>query len=155
MKLPAFSWHYRLAFCLMLGTQELLFISSAQAQNIVSAADNTGTSILVNGNQFDISGGSLSSDGANLFHSFQQFNLDSNQIANFLSNPNIANILSRVTGGDPSIINGLIQVSGGNSNLYLMNPAGIIFGSGSLLNVPADFIATTATGIGFNNGAWF
>ncbi|MDY7013379.1 MAG: CHAT domain-containing protein, partial [Cyanobacteriota bacterium] len=96
-----------------------------------------------------------SGDGANLFHSFQQFNLDSGQIANFLSSPNIANILSRVTGGDPSIINGLIQVSGGNSNLYLMNPAGLIFGSGATLNVPADFMATTATGIGFENGTWF
>jgi hypothetical protein len=57
-------------------------------------------------------------------------------------------------GGDPSVINGLIQVTGGQSNLFLMNPAGIIFGSNASLNVPASFTATTATGIGFGNN-WF
>jgi filamentous hemagglutinin family protein len=92
---------------------------------------------------------------ANLFHSFTRFGLDSNQIANFLSKPQIQNILGRVTGGDASIINGLIQVTGGNSNLYLMNPAGIIFGSNASLNVPASFTATTATGIGFGGNHWF
>lgn len=124
------------------------------AQPIVPAADGTDTVVIPNGNQLDITGGSLSGDGANLFHSFSQFGLDANQTANFLSNPNIQNILGRVTGGNPSIINGLIQVTGGNSNLYLMNPAGIVFGSGASLNVPADFTATTANGIGFGKN-WF
>ncbi len=84
-------------------------------------------------------------------------NLDSiaGQVANFLSNPEIQNILGRITGGDASIINGLIQLTGGNSNLYLMNPAGILFGPNAQLNVPADFFATTATGIGFSEGNWF
>ncbi|MEQ8753749.1 MAG: CHAT domain-containing protein [Coleofasciculus sp. G1-WW12-02] len=125
------------------------------AQPIIPAADGTGTIITPDGNRIDISGGSLSADGANLFHSFQQFGLDTNQIANFLANPNLNNILGRVVGGDASVINGLIQVTGGNPNLYLMNPAGMIFGADARLNVPADFIATTATGIGFGNGNWF
>ncbi|MBD2014720.1 filamentous hemagglutinin N-terminal domain-containing protein [Microcoleus sp. FACHB-53] len=107
-----------------------------------------------NPNQFNITGGQLSGDNQNLFHSFGQFGLNSGQIANFLSNPNIRNILGRVMGGEPSIINGLIQVTGGQSNLFLMNPAGIVFGSGASLNVPASFTATTATGIGFGNN-WF
>ncbi len=107
-----------------------------------------------NPNQFNITGGQLSGDNQNLFHSFQQFGLNSGQIANFLSNPNIRNILGRVMGGEPSIINGLIQVTGGQSNLYLMNPAGIVFGSGASLNVPASFTATTATSIGFGAN-WF
>lgn len=122
----------------------------AQAQPITPANDGTGTIVNQNGNNFNITGGTLSSDGANLFHSFQQFGLDSGQIANFLSSPQIQNILSRVTGGSPSLINGLIQVIGGNSNLYLMNPSGIVFGGNASLNVPAAFTATTATGIGFN-----
>jgi filamentous hemagglutinin family protein len=107
-----------------------------------------------NPNQFNITGGQLSGDNQNLFHSFGQFGLNSGQIANFLSNPNIRNILGRVMGGEPSVINGLIQVTGGQSNLYLMNPAGIVFGSGASLNVPASFTATTATSIGFGNN-WF
>jgi filamentous hemagglutinin family protein len=118
------------------------------------ATDGTGTTVTPVGNRFNISGGTSSADGANLFHSFSQFGLDQNQIANFLSQPNIQNILGRVTGGNASIINGLIQVTGGNSNLYLINPAGIIFGTSASLNVPADFTATTATSIGFGNN-WF
>ncbi|MCT7983775.1 CHAT domain-containing protein [Laspinema sp. A4] len=126
-----------------------------QAQPITPAADDTGTIVNPEGQQFNIEGGQLSKDGANLFHSFEQFGLDPGQVANFLSNPDIQNILGRITGGDASIINGLIQLSGGNSNLYLMNPAGILFGPNAQLNVPADFFATTATGIGFSQGNWF
>ncbi len=128
---------------------------SAQGQSIIPAADGTGTLVTPNGNQFQIYGGSLSADGMNLFHSFEQFGLESGQIANFLSSPEIQNILGRVVSGDPSIINGLIEVTGGNSNLYLLNPAGIIFGQDASLNVPADFLATTATGIGFGGDSWF
>ncbi|HEY9833033.1 MAG TPA: CHAT domain-containing protein [Stenomitos sp.] len=125
--------------------------SPCAAQPIVPAADGTGTLVNANSNLINISGGSLNQNQTNLFHSFSQFGLNQNQIANFLSNPSIQNILARVVGGDASIINGLIQVSGGNSNLYLINPAGIIFGAGSSLNVPASFMATTATGVGFGD----
>jgi len=126
----------------------------AQAQPITPAADGTGTIVTPDGNRYNISGGTLSGDGANLFHSLDQFGLDAGQIANFLSNPQIQNILGRVVGSQPSIINGLIEVTGGNSNLYLMNPAGMIFGTNARLDVPAAFTATTANGIGFNGG-WF
>ncbi|MBZ8181783.1 CHAT domain-containing protein [Oscillatoria salina] len=130
----------------------LVNTSLAQAQSIIPASDGTGTIVTPDGSRFNIDGGSLSQDGANLFHSFVQFGLDKNQIATFLSDPQIRNILGRVVGGDPSIINGLIEVTGGNSHLYLMNPAGIIFGANATLNVPASFTATTATGIGFDGG---
>jgi filamentous hemagglutinin family protein len=121
---------------------------SVQAQSITPAQDGTGTITTPNGNQIDITGGTLSGDNSNLFHSFSQFGLSAEQTANFVSNPNINNILGRVTGGNASVINGLIQVTGGNSNLYLVNPAGIIFGGNAQLNVPASFTATTATGVG-------
>ncbi|MGQ4645929.1 CHAT domain-containing protein [Lyngbya aestuarii] len=121
----------------------------------IPAVDGTGTIVTPDGNQFSIQGGTVSGDGANLFHSFEQFGLDAGQIANFLSNPEILNILGRVVGGQASVIDGLIQVSGGNSNLFLMNPSGIIFGPNASLNVPAAFTATTATGIGFDQDNWF
>ncbi|MDP8966318.1 MAG: filamentous hemagglutinin N-terminal domain-containing protein, partial [Cyanobacteriota bacterium] len=138
-----------------LGLLSAIALQPLHAQPITPANDGTGTVVTPNGNRFDIQDGSLSPDGANLFHSFQQFGLDSAQIANFLSHPSIRNILGRVVGGDPSLINGLIQVTGGNSNLFLMNPAGIIFGKDASLNVPASFTATTATGIGFGGNNWF
>ncbi|WP_293214387.1 MULTISPECIES: CHAT domain-containing protein [unclassified Microcoleus] len=134
-----------LSFCLFLGE------TAAFGQSVIPANDGTGTTIVPQGNRIDISGGQLSGDGVNLFQSFQRFGLNKNQTANFISNPNIQNILGRVVGGEPSIINGSIQVSGGNSNLFLINPAGIIFGSNSQLNVPASFTATTANSMGFGN----
>ncbi|WP_181357316.1 CHAT domain-containing protein [Stenomitos frigidus] len=124
------------------------------AQAIVPAADGTGTQVKLDGNRFNINGGTLSGDRANLFHSFQRLGLNADQIANFMSNSNIRNILGRVVGGDPSVINGLVQVTGGNSNLYLMNPAGIVFGANARLDVPGSFTATTANGIKLGD-RWF
>ncbi|MGL4498905.1 MAG: filamentous hemagglutinin N-terminal domain-containing protein, partial [Planktothrix sp.] len=134
--------------------------SLVKAQSVIPANDHTGTfvtPVTVPGSspiQINITGGKVSGDGANLFHSFQQFNVPQNQIINFISTPNIQNILGRINGGSPSFIDGLIQVTGGNSNLFLMNPAGMIFGSHARLDVPASFLATTADGIGFNS-SWF
>jgi len=125
-----------------------------QAQSIIPAQDGTATVVKQNGQQFNITGGTISGDNTNLFHSFQQFNLNAGQIANFLVSPNIKNILGRVVGQDASVINGLIKLTGGNANLFLLNPAGIVFGPNAQLNVPGSFTATTATGIGFGNN-WF
>ncbi|MGD2180221.1 DUF4347 domain-containing protein [Lusitaniella coriacea] len=122
----------------------------ALSQTITPNPDGTGTLVNYNGNTYTITGGTQA--GANLFHSFAELGLSPNQIANFLSTPNIQNILGRVTGGNPSIIQGLITVTGGNSNLFLMNPAGFVFGQGATLNVPGDFTITTADAIGFNGG---
>ncbi|MGB3693322.1 MAG: CHAT domain-containing protein [Spirulinaceae cyanobacterium] len=136
-------------------TGNLYSQKAVQAQVIIPANDGTGTIVTPEGNRLDISGGTLTPDGANLFHSWQQFGLNAGQVANFISNPEISNILGRVVGGNPSVIDGLIQISGGNSNLFLLNPAGIVFLNNAQLNVPGDFTATTATGIGFGNNNWF
>ncbi|MEG4808815.1 filamentous hemagglutinin N-terminal domain-containing protein, partial [Microcoleus sp. F8-D3] len=129
----------------------ILSTAAVKAQPIVPAPDRTGTTVTPDkGDRLNITGGQTSKNGANLFHSFQQFGLSEGQIANFISNPAIRNILGRVVGGNPSMINGLIQVSGGNSNLFLINPSGIIFGPNASLNLPAAFTATTATNIGFD-----
>jgi filamentous hemagglutinin family protein len=111
-----------------------------------------GTQVNRDGNTFNIHGGTQA--GRNLFHSFYQFGLNQGQIANFWSNPAIANILARVNGGSASYINGLIQVLGGRSNLFLMNPSGIVFGPNASLNVPAVFTATTADRILFPGGSF-
>lgn len=151
MIFPAKNLYQLLSACSILITTGI----SVSAQSITPNNDGTGTVVNTNGQTTEITGGSLSGDGQNLFHSFGQFGLSAEEIANFRSDPDIQNILSRINGGDPSIINGLIQVLEGNSNLLLMNPAGIIFGAEAQLNIPADFTATTATGIGFGNNLWF
>ncbi|MDY7008912.1 MAG: CHAT domain-containing protein [Cyanobacteriota bacterium] len=141
---------------LLISLVAIVLTTKTKAESITPANDGTNTTINQNGNQFNIQGGTRSRDGANLFHSFDQFNLNSGQTANFLTTPDTRNILGRVTGGNASIINGLIQVIGGNSNLLLMNPVGVIFGQNASLNIPASFSVTTATDIGFNNNnSWF
>ncbi len=126
---------------------------AASALPIIPASDGTGTLVTPQGNSFVITGGTIA--GTNQFHSFQSFGLGAGQSTNFITNVSIHNILARVNGGSPSIVNGLLQVSGSNANLYLLNPAGIVFGSGASLNVPASFTATTANAIGFANNSWF
>lgn len=130
--------------------------TSAKAQFIKATPNDAGTVVNPSGNTFNIEGGIKA--GENLFHSFEKFGLNEGQIANFLSNGNIRNILGRVTGGDASVINGLIQVTVKNGypnpNLYLMNPAGIVFGPNAKLDLPGAFIGTTANGIRIDN-QWF
>jgi filamentous hemagglutinin family protein len=121
------------------------------AQSITPAVDDTNTQVTEQGQRTHISGGTLSQDGANLFHSFEEFGVNAGEVANFLSNEQIRNIISRVVGGDASYINGLLQVSGGNSNLFLLNPAGILFGANARLDLSGSFTATTASSIGFGD----
>ncbi|NJO59758.1 MAG: CHAT domain-containing protein [Richelia sp. RM2_1_2] len=103
--------------------------------------------------RIDITGGQPS--GNNLFHSFTKFNVTAGETANFvLPELNINNVINRVIGGNESVINGDIRVDGNSVNFYLMNPAGIIFGSNANLDVNGTFTATTANGISFGSD-WF
>ena len=89
-------WGWWLGILLLLGGGRV------QANPIVPANDGVGTVVNRVGNQFDITGGTRA--GANLFHSLLKFGLSEQQIAHFLSQPSIRNILTRVTGGETSVI---------------------------------------------------
>lgn len=93
--------------------------------------------------------------GANLFHSFQEFNIANGRSAFFSNAPGIENILSRVTGNNPSNILGTLGVSTGNANLFLINPNGIIFGQNAQLSLNGSFVATTANAIQFGDQGLF
>jgi filamentous hemagglutinin family protein len=109
--------------------------------------------------QYDITGGTRPSGGANLFHSFGDFNIPNNNIANFLNEtPNVgtSNILGRVTGANVSNIFGTIQTTGfGNANLFLMNPAGFLFGPNATVNVGGMVAFTTADYLRLADGVRF
>ena len=126
----------------------LIPATSAIAQ-VVSADDGTNTTVTAVGNQFDITGGQQSADSTNVFQSFEQFNLGAGQTANFVTAADVQNVVGKVNGDYASIINGTLQVSGSDANLYLMNPSGILLGPDAQLNLPSSFTATTATGLGF------
>nr|WP_235927003.1 filamentous hemagglutinin N-terminal domain-containing protein [Gloeocapsopsis dulcis] len=99
----------------------------------------------------EITGGTQA--GENLFHSFSQFNIDANQQVTF-NNPGVTNIITRVTGGNPSNIFGALDVSG-DANFFLINPQGIIFGPTAFVNISGSFVATTANAIQFENQGSF
>ncbi len=122
----------------------------AQAQ-FIQTDGSTPTTPNVCSASCDITGGTLA--GSSLFHSFSQFNVDPGLTVRFLD-PGVANILSRVTGTNPSNILGTLGVVG-NANLFLMNPNGIIFGTNAQLNLNGSFVATTANGIGFGTQGFF
>jgi filamentous hemagglutinin family protein len=99
-----------------------------------------------------IDGGAIR--GTNLFHSFQEFSIGAGQGAYFANPAGIENILSRVTGTNPSNIQGTLGVLG-NANLFLFNPRGIVFGRNAKLDVGGSFVASTASAVVFADGSFF
>ena len=92
--------------------------------------------------------------GSNLFHSFAEFNVGELQRVYFANPTGIENILSRVTGNNPSDIMGTLGVDGA-ANLFLINPNGIVFGSNAQLDITGSFLASTANSLIWNNGFEF
>jgi filamentous hemagglutinin family protein len=131
----------------------------ASVSHAVVTSSGLGTQVNVVGTDYNITGGARPNNGTTLFHSFGDFSLGTPESANFLNDsPGLAtaNILSRVTGGNPSNIFGTIDTSGfPGANLFLMNPAGILFGPTAQLNVAGSFHATTADYIGLADGTHF
>ncbi|MDJ0532066.1 MAG: filamentous hemagglutinin N-terminal domain-containing protein [Xenococcaceae cyanobacterium MO_207.B15] len=117
----------------------------------------TNTSLTPTDNGIRIDGGDQRSCclghrvGYNLFHSFREFSVINGTEAFFNNGSDIVNIFSRVTGGDVSRIDGLIRANG-KANLYLINPAGIIFGENASLNIGGSFLGSTANSIVFPEG---
>ncbi|MGL5872299.1 MAG: filamentous hemagglutinin N-terminal domain-containing protein [Xenococcaceae cyanobacterium] len=129
----------------------LLASMPAFAQEVPITADGTtDTNITTpDGSNFDLDGGDRA--GGNLFHSFGDFSVPNGGSANFLNPTDIENIISRVTGGKISTIEGLIRANG-SANLFLINPAGIVFGQNASLNIGGSFLGSTADSLVFPDG---
>ena len=123
------------------------YTSSIQAQ--VTSDSTVNTQVNQNGNVAEITGGQA--EGGNLFHSFQDFSIPTGNEAFFNNANNISNIFSRVTGGNISNIDGIIRANG-SASLFLINPAGIIFGENARLDIGGSFYGTSATSVLFEDG---
>lgn len=102
--------------------------------------------------QYDITGGTRA--GANLFHSFGNFDVPHNTIANFHNESMYPteNILGRVTGNSVSDIFGTIKTTEfGLANLFLMNPAGFLFGPNASLHIGGTVAFTSAEYLRLSN----
>ncbi|MBE9066108.1 filamentous hemagglutinin N-terminal domain-containing protein [Leptolyngbya cf. ectocarpi LEGE 11479] len=116
------------------------------------------TTVIQQSNQIDILGGQSSSGAApNVVHQFQEFNLGAADAANFVVNPDVANVISLIDALQPSTIDGLLKLTSSDpnvasaANLFLVNPAGIVFGENMSLNLPTGLTATTASGLLFED----
>jgi filamentous hemagglutinin family protein len=130
--------------------------SQAQAQvtadGTLGTNVNGSTSLPCNGGTCTITGGTRA--GTNLFHSFEQFSVATSGEAHFDNAGSIQNIISRVTGGSVSNIDGQLKANG-TANLFLLNPNGIMFGNQASLDIGGSFVATTASAIKFADGTEF
>ena len=122
----------------------LCLVAMGLCANAQVVVDNSfGSAGALSGPNFKIPDTLGKAVGDNLFHSFTEFSLQTGQSATFTGPDSIQNILGRVTGGEVSEIDGLIQSEIADANLYLLNPNGFLFGKNAKVDVDGAFTLST------------
>ncbi len=125
------------------------------AQAEITTDGTVGPAQTLNGPAFVITENLGSRMGDNLFHSFARFDINTGEQATFTGSSTIKNVISRVTGGQASQIDGVLQSSIGQADVYFLNPAGVMFGANAQIDVPGGFYVSTADQLKFADGAVF
>lgn len=109
---------------------------------------NLGTTVQSNNGDYTVGGGAFA--GSNNFHSFYEFSVSSGERAIFQPN-GASNIIARVTGPSASTINGEIRAieSGINKSFWLLNPNGVVVGSGAQFTLTGTVALGAADNIAF------
>src|SRR3990172_5078154 len=96
--------------------------------------------------------------GSNLFHSFARFGIGMGETATFTgpdpidAPQSVSNVISRVTGGSESQIDGKLRSTIPGADVWLLNPSGVVFGEGAELDVKGSFHGGTGDYVGFGEG---
>ena len=142
-------------------------VTSVQATNTHIQTDNslsgvTGLNVIATGSNhlYTLSEVNGQASGGNLFFSFSHFNIGNSDIAWFnLNKPDLANVISRITGGSESVIDGQLKMtniaSGNAPSFFFINPAGITFGASASVDVPGSFYVSTASNLNFSDDAQY
>lgn len=118
----------------------------------VAPDGSLGTEVNTNDSVTEIIGGTELD--SNLFHSFQEFSVETGSTVFFNNGVEIDNIIGRVTGNSISNLDGLIRANG-DANLILINPNGITLGSNVRLDIGGSFLGSTAESVVFQDGTVF
>ena len=127
----------------------------AHAAAILDGTMQQGTAGILLSGDFEIKAEYGKTAGGNLFHSFSEFNIDQGESAVFTGPATVQNIISRVTGGNVSTIDGTLRSTISNANLYFFNPSGVIFGANAKLDLKGSFYVATADYLIMENGDTF
>ena len=123
----------------------LLGLFLAQASHADITTDGSlGPALSLPGPDFQVTADLGQQTGSNLFHSFSSFNINLGESATFSGPNTVNNIISRVTGGSASNIDGLLRSTIPGADMYLLNPHGVIFGDDASLNIGGSFYTSTA-----------
>ncbi len=132
----------RRAFTIVTALFMLLFPSGLPAQVILDGT--LGAAGPLAGPHYAVTGNLGRQVGGNLFHSFSSFSIYRNESATFSGPSSVQNIISRVTGGNASYIDGLLRSTIPGANLFFINPGGVMFGPHASLDVSGSFHVSTA-----------
>ena len=131
------------------------FFLSLSAHGQIATDGTVGAAVSLSGPVFTIPNTLGTQTGSNLFHSFQTLNVLTGESATFTGPAGIDNVISRVTGGQESQINGLLRSTVPDADFWFLNPAGVMFGQGAEVDVPASLFISTGDEVRFDNGAVF
>ncbi|MFH0726597.1 MAG: filamentous hemagglutinin N-terminal domain-containing protein [Pseudomonadota bacterium] len=146
------SFHRKLACVIAVG---ILFFFVMPGHAEIATDGTLGPTRSLMGPDFRIGQELGATVGANLFHSFERFNIHSGESATFTGSDTLDNVISRVTGGNVSTIDGLLRSEIGTADFYFINPSGVVFGSNAKVDVPAAFHVGTADELRFAGGSVF
>ncbi len=127
------------------GTASSLLVCLVALAHAEVVLDGTvGQKGAVSGPNYVITDKMGSQAGANLFHSFETFNINTGESGTFTGPGGIQNVIGRITGGASSLIDGRLSCTIPGANLFLINPWGMMFGPNATLDVNGSFHASTA-----------
>ena len=136
-------------------TTVLVFTVAAPVSAEVTTDGTLGAAQSLSGPDFAVTADLGQQHGGNLFHSFSFFSINTGESATFSGPNTVNNIISRVTGGSASSIDGALNSTIPGANLFLINPSGVMFGENATLNISGSFHASTAGYLVLSDGGRF
>ena len=148
---------FRHLFSVCLACLSVLLICTLSHAAGINTDGSMGSATTLTGPNYTIPPELGQQKGSNLFHSFGYFSVRNGEKATFTTDPRYItnNIIGRVTGGEQSEIYGSLICKTAGTNLWLLNPAGILFGAGASLDVQGSFHASTADSLQLSDGGVF